>query len=144
MAKRIIFLVLALVGTFLVVYLSTNGSSGYSEVGGTVGNWINDTFFDSSLTSKEVSSITHFGWKGVGHVALYAFTGISYSVFFSTFPGMKMKRTVLVGIGIVLAIAGEVTQLFTPTRTAAFGDVVINFVSFASLPAIAGLYLRTR
>ena len=144
MAKRYLFLVFALIGSFLVVYLSTNGSSGYSEVGGNVGNWINDTFFQSSLTKPEVSSITHFGWKGVGHVALFALTGLSYALFFATFPAIKMKRAALVRIGIVLAIAGEVTQLFTPTRTAAFADVVINFASFASLPALGALYLRTR
>ena len=143
MAKRIITLVLALVGTFLTIFLSTRGSAGYSSFGGSVSAWINDTFFHSNLSGEEVVSIGRFGWKAVGHVSLYLGTGLCYYLFFDTFPGLRYKKAILVGIGILLSSLGEATQLFTPTRSATLGDIAINFSSFLSLPAVIGLFRKT-
>ena len=78
--------------------------------------------------------MTHFGGKGFGHVLLYLVTGISYDVFLSTFKTLKKEKVILLGIGILLASAGELTQLFTPSRNPSFADVVINFSSFAFVP----------
>ncbi len=144
MAKRIVYLTLALTGTFLVVYLSTQGSANYSSFGGSVSVWINDTFFASSLSSAEVAALSRFGWKAFGHVLLYLLTGLFYYLFLSCFPDLKYKKGILLGIGILVSVAGEVTQLFTPTRSATLTDVGINFTSFYALPAILGLLKKTR
>ena len=144
MAKKIVFLFLALTGTFLIVFLSTRGSADYASIEGGVSVWINDTFFSSSLSAPEVTAMSRFGWKAVGHVLLFLATGLFYELFFSCFESFRYKKPILFGIGLILAIAGEVTQLFTPTRSATFADIVINFASFSFLPAIRILYKKTR
>ncbi len=144
MVRKIVFGALALTGTFLTVFLSTQGSADYSSFGGSVSAWINDTFFFSSLTQSEMAALSRFGWKAFGHVLLYLLTGLFYDLFLSCFPSPKHKNAILVGIGLLLAVSGEVTQLFTPTRSATWTDVGINFTSFWALPAIRLLYKKTR
>ncbi len=144
MVKRYLSLSVALIGTFFCIYLSTNGSASYSSFGGWAGNFINDTFFASRLSAVEVSALMRFGWKAFGHVLLYLVTGLCYGLFFSTLENLRYKKAILLGIGIAVSFAGEVTQLFTPTRTASMIDVAINFTSFMSLPLILGLLKKTR
>ena len=144
MAKKVIYLILALTGTFLAVFLSTQGSANYSSFGGTVSTWINDTFFFSSLSPAELGAMSRFGWKAFGHVLLYLLTGLFYDLFLSCFPSLRYKNAILLGIGLAVAISGEVTQLFTPTRSATMTDVGINFTSFWMIPAIRGLLKKTR
>ena len=144
MAKKVIYLLLALTGTFLAVFLSTQGSENYSSFGGSVSAWINDTFFFSSLSQAELGALSRFGWKAFGHVLLYLLTGLFYYLFLSCFPGLRYKKAILLGIGLVVAVSGEVTQLFTPSRSATMTDIGINFVSFWTIPAIRILLKETR
>lgn len=144
MLRKILFAALSLLGTFLIVFLSTKGSADYSSFGGGVSVWINETFFSSSLNASEVAALSRFGWKAFGHVLLFLLTGLFYVLFLSCFPSLRHEKAILLGIGLVLAIVGEVVQLFTPTRSASLVDVAINLTSFLSLPAIRFLYKRTR
>ena len=143
MVKRVIFLAFALTGTFLAFYLSTNGSGGYSSFGNSVGEWINEAIFSSNLTKAEVSALSAFGGKGFGHVLLYLLTGLFYDLFLRTLKNLKYEKAILMGIGLVIAAGGELTQLFVASRHATFMDVIINFSSFMSVPTIGALLRRT-
>jgi len=143
MAKKVVFGLLALLLGGLVVYTSLNTGDTYAQAGGVVSAWVNEHFFASQLDARQLSALSGFGGKFVGHFLLFLATGLFSALFLSQY---KEKHALRVAIflcyGLVLASLGEVIQIFVPGRNPALGDVILNFWAYTSLPTLWLLYKR--
>ena len=143
MAKKIIFLVLAIAFSAVVVLTSLGTGAAYAEAGGQVGRWVNEYLLASRLNAEETAALSSFGGKFVGHYLLFLATGLFTALFLKE---IKMKYAwracVFVVYGLLLSSLGETIQLFTPGRFPTFGDVILNLTAFLTLPGIYALWKR--
>ena len=138
--RRIVYLLLALALTGLVVFTSLNTGDTYSGIGGWLGPWVNRVFFFGRLSEVEVATLVGFGSKFIGHFWLFAFTGLFWWLFLTTFKKKKIARLALL-VGLALASLGECLQVFTAGRFPSFEDVVLNYCAFLFLPLCRSLFL---
>ena len=141
MKKKVAFIIIVLVLTGLVIYTSLNDEATYEGASGYIGPWINRYFFSSRLSKEEVLAVVGFGAKAVGHVLLFALTGLfSYLLLNEFFDDKKKAFWILLAYGLVLASLGETIQIFSAGRHPTFRDVVINYSSYLFPALVRRLY----
>ncbi len=137
MKKRVIFLTIAFALSALAIFTSTRTGSDHNVLGGNFINWINVTFFSSSLSEMEKTAITGASAKLFGHFGLFLLTGLFFLLGINTFSwSIKKKAIVVFAYGFLLSCAGEFVQLFSADRSATFYDVLIDFGGYSFAPLI--------
>lgn len=125
-----------------VIFLLSSGQGSMDETSRIIGPILKFLF---PAASDETLHLYHFYIRKLAHLTEYAILGFFAVRTFAGTAFFQKYRTIL-GLAVVLAIAliDEVNQSFEPTRTGAFGDVMLDLAGGGLMILVLFLLRRPR
>ena len=123
--KRIVLLILIVLWTITVFYLSNQGSDGSSQT--------SYKFTSLFIKDERIVEIVEPYVRKIAHFCEYAYGGCLFALLFCTYDWTE-KRIILlsIGIGIWYAALDEVHQYMVPGRTGRIVDIYLDTLGVAT------------
>lgn len=128
---RVLFLLLTIATFILIFRFSSEGGDKSNSTSGMVIKKIINTFsYTRNLSEVRKTKLINMMQpiiRKMAHFSIYTLVGVWVMSFISTYDITILKKLFFsIGVGVLYAISDEIHQGFTPGRTPAVRDVVID------------------